>query len=98
MHLRAKAAGMYEYGASPEQMHYVPHVPPGAPAITPTLTLPLPLPLPLPLSLALPLPLTLTQTQILTLTRRAGHREQLAAGVASHQGALRGRARVRGSG
>jgi len=33
MHLRAKAAGMYEYGASPEQMHYVPHVPPGAPAI-----------------------------------------------------------------
>ena len=60
MHLRAKAAGMYEYGASPEQvtltrtrtrtrtltltrtlvrrlapeqMHYVPHVPPGSPAI-----------------------------------------------------------------
>ena len=33
MHGRAKAAGMYEYGASPEQMHYVPHVPPGAPAI-----------------------------------------------------------------
>ena len=33
MHLRAKAAGMYEYGASPEQMHYVPHVPPGSPPI-----------------------------------------------------------------
>ena len=25
--------GMYEYGASPEQMHYVPHVPPGTPEL-----------------------------------------------------------------
>ena len=33
MHLRAKAAGMYEYGASPEQMHYVPHVAPGTPDV-----------------------------------------------------------------
>ena len=24
---------MYEYGASPEQMHYVPHVPPGTPDV-----------------------------------------------------------------
>jgi len=29
MHARAKAAGMYPYGASPEQMHYVEHSPVG---------------------------------------------------------------------
>lgn len=29
MHERAKAAGMYPYGASPEQMHYVEHGHPG---------------------------------------------------------------------
>ena len=30
---RAKAAGMAPYGATPEQMHRVPHVPPGTPPI-----------------------------------------------------------------
>ena len=33
MHERARAAGMFPYGASPEQMHVVPHVPPGSPPI-----------------------------------------------------------------
>ena len=33
MFARAKVAGMAPYGASPEQMHMVPHRPPDAPAI-----------------------------------------------------------------
>ena len=33
MHARAKKAGMYPYGASPEQMHSVARRPVGAPAI-----------------------------------------------------------------
>ena len=33
MHERARVAGMFPYGASPEQMHVVPHVPPGTPPL-----------------------------------------------------------------
>jgi len=33
MHDRARVAGMFPYGASPEQMHVVPHVPPDTPPL-----------------------------------------------------------------